>query len=1131
MSGLLRGKPNEPIAQQTKLGWILSGNVSSTFNCHVVTNNVEDMSRFWEIEEVTDNVSGLTEREQWCEDFYVSTTRRLQNGQYEVRLPMTDKFDERLGASKPKAMAQFRQLESRLLKNEHLNDNYKLFMQEYVSLGHMKQCINKTEPSCFLPHHDIHKQESTTTKLRVVFNASAKTQSGYSLNDLMECGPKLHNDIQSLLLNWRTFRFVYSADCEKMYRMILVHESDQHLQKIVWRDHPQDPIKEYQLCTLTYGTKSAPFLALRTMKQLANDEAERYPLASQVLLNNVYVDDLLAGHNQLDIAKQTQLQLIDMLQSAGINLRKWSSNSSELLEHLSDEQLNPSVVNFKHAESTTTLGLRWEPTTDSFKFRSKLDHDIDMNVTKYTKRMMLSDISKLFDPLGWLSPITIKAKLLFQGAWSSGIGWDDVIADDIQIEWGKLRDDLKNIDKFEIPRWIGNTERPIQLHGFSDASEKALACSVYVKSIDDNGQVIIRLLAAKTKLAPIKKPVSLPRLELCASVLLTKLVQKIMTSIPTNIQLQIYGYTDSMVVIGWLQGDITRWKMFVANRVKQITDVMPASCWRHTKSEDNAADCATRGIAPSQLTNNSLWWEGPAWLKNDIVPEMKICDTPKIDMKRKQALSVQLMTSPTVLDIVNKHSSLTHAVRVICWVSRFIARTRRSDVVRSEHLTSDEMRAALQLIVKAVQAQHFSEDILRLKAKQNLKPKSSILTLNPFLDDNDILRVGGRLQQSKLSYDNKHPMLMPHDSHLTRLIISEAHKATLHGGASLTLAHCRNMYWIVSGTRAVKKQIRQCTKCQRFNTQGQHQLMADLPKPRVTPSKPFTHTGVDFTGFVDVKANKGRGVKTLKGYIAVFVCFSTKAVHLELVADLSSASFLAAFKRMCARRGVPKHMYSDNGTNFVGAAKVLTNEFKEALKVINTECLSDINDMGVTWHFNAPAWPSAGGLWEAAVKSVKFHLKRVIGEQKLTFDEFYTLLTQIEACLNSRPLFALSENIEDDIMTPGHFLIGGPLLAAPLSDPEEPMTTHTRWQLIEKMPGLETKYLQGNGVIDIGQGCVLKGDIFTIHAQHDYYNEMYIHKDIDIPVLPKYTSSLNDMINTSMNEKVLDNLENDDLMK
>lgn len=229
-------------------------------------------------------------------------------------------------------------------------------------------------------------------------------------------------------------------------------------------------------------------------------------------------------------------------------------------------------------------------------------------------------------------------------------------------------------------------------------------------------------------------------------------------------------------------------------------------------------------------------------------------------------------------------------------------------------------------------------------------------------------------------------------------------------------------------------------------------MMADLPKPRVTPSRPFTHTGVDFTGQVEIKVNKGRGIKTSKAYIAVFVCLCTKATHLELVSDLSSAAFLAALKRLCARRGTPKHLYSDNGTNFVGAAKTLAKERIEALKIyINDDFFNYASENGIEWHFNAPSWPTAGGLWEAAVKSMKHHLKRVLGEQRLTFEEFSTLLSQVEACLNSRPLIAVTNEVEDlECITPGHFLVGGPVLAPPL-DTDNNHSLPTRWRLTEKM--------------------------------------------------------------------------------
>ncbi|CAG9124569.1 unnamed protein product [Plutella xylostella] len=226
--------------------------------------------------------------------------------------------------------------------------------------------------------------------------------------------------------------------------------------------------------------------------------------------------------------------------------------------------------------------------------------------------------------------------------------------------------------------------------------------------------------------------------------------------------------------------------------------------------------------------------------------------------------------------------------------------------------------------------------------------------------------------------------------------------------------------------------------------------MADLPAPRVTPSRPFTHTGIDFTGHVEVKSNKGRGIRTSKGYVAVFVCLATKAVHLELVSDLSTPMFLQAFHRFCNRHSTPSHCYSDNGTNFVGANRLLKREYQEIIQNINKDFFDNINHLDIQWHFNAPAWPSAGGLWESAVKSLKYHLKRVLGDQKLTYEEFTTLLTHVEACLNSRPLCALTEDPDYDHLTPGHFLVGGPLLSRPQVQSDN-ISLPKRWQLIQAM--------------------------------------------------------------------------------
>ncbi|XP_075990253.1 uncharacterized protein LOC142985896 [Anticarsia gemmatalis] len=298
MSNILREDIQAPIAQQTKLGWVLLGN-TKTFNCHVVVNT-DDFSRFWEMEEITTHNESLTIEEEYCETLYSQTTKRLEDGRYEVQIPMKTDFQQHLGHSKSQAIAQFKQLEKRLTRDEILASSYKAFIDEYISLHHMKPCTVSITPNCFLPHHGVIKPDSTTTKLRVVFNASATTSTGRSLNHLMACGPNLQKDIQAMILRWRSFEYVYTADIEKFYRQIRIRETDQHFQKIIWRNSVSEPLQEFQLTTVTYGTKSAPFLAMRTIQQLVKDDGGTYPLAATILSNQLYMDDLLGGCHSIE---------------------------------------------------------------------------------------------------------------------------------------------------------------------------------------------------------------------------------------------------------------------------------------------------------------------------------------------------------------------------------------------------------------------------------------------------------------------------------------------------------------------------------------------------------------------------------------------------------------------------------------------------------------------------------------------------------------------------------------------------------------------------------------------------------------------------------------------------------------
>lgn len=1041
MDGICRGNPALPTAQQTQLGWILSGNTKS-FQCNVVLQNLDEIHKFWEIEEIADQEK-LSSEDKQCMDFYQSTTTRREDGRYEVRLPLKPDYQEKLGNSKSKVMAQFYSLEQKLLKNPEIGDEYKLFMNEYTSLGHMIPANDRNKTlQCYLPHHCVTREQSTTTKLRVVFDASSKTSSGQSLNDVMFRGPNLQRDLQSLIIRWRQYQFAFTADLEKMFRQIWLHEQDQNLQMILWRNYHTELLQEFKLATVTYGTKAAPFLAMMTLKQLAQDERENYThsLAPSVLEESFYMDDLIHGSYSIEAGKQLQSDMINLLRSGGFHLRKWKSNAPELLIDVQTDQ-KPQDFDFKQAESTKTLGLGWNTEQDNFTFQPP----ILSTASKVTKRLLLSDIAKLFDPLGWLAPLTVKLKLLFQDVWKTTVEWNEPVSSDICEKWNKIRAELSLISQYKVPRWLQTKENDcIELHGFCDASTKAYACVVYIV-VKKATETSIVLVAGKTKLVPLKKNISLPRLELCGAALLSKLMDKIKNCLSDH-KVSVYGWVDSMVVLGWLNGDADRWKPFVANRVKQITALMESSCWRYVKSEENPADCASRGLSPSQLEKHSLWWQGPTWLstyETKINEEQPYSTT--LDLKQtKQVNTIQMSNNNEIIDqLLTNQSSLTKAIRILAWVLRF-----KSKEAKQAYLTAQELNEARLLIVKNVQHKELSREVSDLINNKSVNNKSKIYSLNPYLDNNNIVRVGGRLRHANICHDTRHPAIIPNNTRLAELIIDQAHESSFHGGARLTTSYIRKKYWLIGGINATKKRLRLCVKCKKHSPSQQHQLMGDLPSSRVNPSRPFYHCGVDYTGHVFIKASKGRGIKTTKGYVAVFVCMFTKAVHLELVSDLTASAFLAALRRMSARRGVPGHLYSDQGTNFIGANNILQQELLAIQQSFDDELMAEVANMGAEWHFNAPSWPSAGGLWEAAVKSLKHHLKRVVGEQKLTFEEFTTILSQLEGCLNSRPLCSLTENVEDlEILTPSHFLASGPSLT--LYDTETDM--RTRWHLTEKI--------------------------------------------------------------------------------
>ncbi|XP_066585519.1 uncharacterized protein [Prorops nasuta] len=781
-----------------------------------------------------------------------------------------------------------------------------------------------------------------------------------------------------------------------MFRQILVDERDQDLQRILWSPEPGCAPRDYRLTTVTYGTTSAPYLAIRTLNQLAHDEGHRYPLGASCLLHQSYVDDIFSGADTIVEIQQIKNQLISILASAGISLDKWASNVPDISVENQDFDASKRIDIDK---AVKTLGLLWHPKLDSFKFNIQV---LCPSNKVQTKRTVLSSLARLFDPLGWLAPVIVRAKIFLQDLWIMKIDWDTPLPQDTLRQWDAYNSSLTGVNEISVDRWLGPVSNAkLEIHGFSDASQRAYAAAVYLRTTKVTGECWVSLLTAKTKVAPVKT-VSIPNLELCGAVLLVKLINHV-RKVEWMKELPITAWSDSRDVLAWIRKHPSQWKVFVANRVSYIQTELPSAIWKYIPSRDNPADIATRGADPIKLKESKLWWQGPDWLheSEDNWPMQPTKAKPQ-----EQGIKV-----------------------VIAYCSRFVSNCKRTKFGNSKKvgfLTFDEIERARISTIRWVQSTAFKDEMQCLNTNRALTKRSSIYKLRPFVDGQGVIRVGGRLTHSALPFPKKHPPILPKGSFLSQLYIQHAHRLALHGGPTLTLGVLLQQVWIIGAIGLVKRHVRACIRCFRARPKRSTQLMGNLPAERVTPSRPFSITGLDYAGPFNLKCSKGRGQRSYKGYIALFVCFSTKALHLEAVSDLTTSSFLAAFRRFTSRRGVCQSIYSDNGTNFQGADRELRNLFK-----ITSEFYSNIAEelatQGISWEFIPPHSPHFGGLWEAGVKATKHHLIRVMGTHLLTFEEFTTVLYEIEACLNSRPLCPFTGDIEDlTVLTPSHFLLGGP---------------------------------------------------------------------------------------------------------
>ena len=533
------------------------------------------------------------------------------------------------------------------------------------------------------------------------------------------------------------------------------------------------------------------------------------------------------------------------------------------------------------------------------------------------------------------------------------------------------------------------------------------------------------LLMAKSRLAPIK-PQTIPRLELLAATLAVKVSGIIQQELDIPVE-SVTFWTDSMIVLQYIHSENRRYHTFVANRIGMIRSSSSPNQWRHVTSRENVADDVSRGITSDEFTSNRRWWSGPEflWHPDKNWPDQeRLADVADDDPELKRS---NLMTESYMIqehdrseDIIDKlfirRSGWMELKRDVAWILRFIsylASKCRSDrqINYSRILTVVELEAAEQVIIRHIQRAHFWQDM-------KLNRANTLAKLDPFVNSNDILCVGGRLREAPgMSLQARHPMILPKSHHVVDLIIRHTHEKNGHVGREHVLSLLREKYWIVRGRVAVRRVLGRCIICKQLNARCGQQKMADLPSDRVTADKPpFTYVGIDLFGPFLVK--RGRSVQ--KRYGCVFTCLAIRAVHIEIVHSLDTDSFLNALHRFVSRRGRPTEVRTDNGTNFKSGER----ELRKAIQDWNCKRIIEyFQQQEIVWKFNPPAASHWGGVWERQIRSVRKVLGSLLKEQNLDDEGLYTIMCQAESIVNSRPLTAISDDPNDfTALTPNQLL-------------------------------------------------------------------------------------------------------------
>ena len=1021
--------------------------VTHTLHVGGVTNKKLDanLHSFWELESL-----GIQSPNSDPVSDQFANTVKMKDGRYEVSLPWREHHDP-LPSNYDLSRRQLHGLLQRLRRERMILREYDTIIRDQLQRGIIEvvdDSADATGNTHYLPHHAVVRRDKKTTKVRVVYDASARSTAP-SLNDCLHAGPKFNQRILEILLQFRSYQVGVVADLEQAFLMIAVEQKDRDVLRFLWAKDAfatEPHIIKLRFTRVVFGVSSSPFLLNATIQHHIRRYHASHPELVDILMQSTYVDDVIFGADTEEEAYTLYMNSKEIFAQGSFNLRKFVTNLQSLQETVDAQATTPMTTELtdvptveaseeSYSQSTLpvnphgtshgkqkVLGVHWDVTRDQLVFTLEELAEIAARLEP-TKRNVVSLTGQFYDPLGYLSPITIRFKALMQQLCKVRLGWDQPLEGELLVQWKTLVGDLKHSQPVTLPRcYFDNFKAETvdyRLYGFCDASTMAYAAVVYLVR-EDNGQKSSSFVASKTRVAPLKS-LTIPRLELLSAVLLARLITTVSKSLSTRIELrEPRCFTDSQVTYFWIRGVGKDWKPFVQNRVNEIHKLLPAGCWIHVSGKENPADIPSRGVTPLELSLNPMWKNGPAWLKTSIEPEPTPEEVPSpclTEMKvttpktTHNLLTTQLTNLGEFIDI-ERFRSGHKLFRTTAYVLKFL-KLLKGETTSPELTPSDISEAercwALEAQFSAAQDCNFA----KWKTQFGL-----------FQDDHGLWRCGDRLQNADLTFSTKHPVILSRKHRFSTLIAQDAHHRVLHDGVKETLTEIRARYWIVGGRSLVRSVVHKCIVCKRFEGKPFVAPPAPpLPSFRVNEAPPFLYTAVDFAGPMFLK-DKG-GSSGSKVWIALFTCCVTRAVHLELVQDMTTTTFVRCLKRFTARRGLPRKIISDNAKTFKATAKLIN-------AIISQREVKDyLSRVRVEWSFNLEKAPWWGGIFERMVKSTKRCLRKIVGRANFCYEEMYTAVVEIEAIINSRPLTFLCADDVEEPLTPSHLIVGRRLLSLP----------------------------------------------------------------------------------------------------